>query len=107
MLTARRKLCRGGANRPNGVYEITSAGAVLISCHCRVGDRYGDLFLRFQLGGVNGLGIQAKRGGHLGVAEQFLNRLYVFAPASQKRRKAMAKIVESEPLTGFQPGATL
>jgi hypothetical protein len=44
------------------------------------------------------LGIQVKRCGHLGVAQQSLNCLYVLAPVNQKRRKAMAEVVESEPL---------
>src|SRR6202166_1328781 len=79
---------------------------ILIRC-CRACDRQGDVFLRFKLGGVNGLGIQVKRGCYFGVAQQSLNRLYVLAPADQKRRKAMTKVMESESLTGFQSNANL
>ena len=79
----------------------------LIRCDCGACDRQGDVFLRFKLGGVYGLGIQVKRGCYLGVAQQPLNRLYVLAPANQKRRKAMTKIMESESLTRFQANADL
>src|ERR1700719_1628998 len=78
----------------------------LIRC-CGASDRQGDVFLRFKLGGVNGLGIQVERCGHLGVAQKALNRLYVLAPANQKRRKTVTEIVKSESLTGLQPDADL
>jgi hypothetical protein len=58
-------------------------------------DRQDDVLLRFQLGGVNGLGIKVKRRGHLGVEQQALNCLYILAPANQKRRKGKAKGMES------------
>ena len=77
--------------------------SVLIGC-CAC-NRQGDVFLRFKLGGVYGLRIQVKRCGHLGVAQQALNRLHVLAPANQKRRKAMTKVMESESLTRFQSNA--
>src|SRR4029077_6248444 len=70
-------------------------------------DRQCNVFLRFKLGGANGLGIQVKRGGHLGVARQSLNRLYILAPADQKSREGMTKIMESESLTRFQSNADL
>jgi hypothetical protein len=53
------------------------------------------------------LGIQVKCGRYFGVAQQSLDRLYVLAPANQKRRKAMAKVMESESLTRFQANADL
>ncbi len=77
-----------------------------ISC-CRASDHQGDVFLRFELGGVYGLGIQVKCGRHFGVAQQSLNRLHVLALANQKRRKAMTKIMESESLTRLQSDADL
>ena len=90
----------------DGTTEILFGLIGLIRC-CGACDRQGDVFLRFEFGGVNGLGIQVKRGGHLGVAQQSLNRLYVLAPVNQIRRKAMTKIVEPKPLTGFQSNADL
>jgi len=64
-----------GAVTPKMVHRNASqcdAGAVvgLISSDCRASYRQGDVFLRLKLGGVNGLGIQVKRCGHLGVAAQ-------------------------------------
>jgi hypothetical protein len=47
--------------------------ALLIRCRGAF-DRQGDVFLRFKFGGVNGLGIQVKRGCYFGVAQQSLNR---------------------------------
>ncbi len=74
---------------------------------CGACDRQGDVFLRFKLGGVYGLGIQVKRCSHLGVAQQSLNRLYVFAPTNQEGRKAVTEIVEAEPLTRLQSDSDL
>jgi hypothetical protein len=48
-------------------------GGPLIGC-CRACNRQGDVFLRLKLGGVNGLGIQVKRGDYFGVAQQNLIR---------------------------------
>src|SRR5258708_26714957 len=39
--------------------------------------------------------------------KKLLNRLYVFAPADQKRGEGMTKIVESEPLTSLQSDSGL
>lgn len=78
----------------------------LIGCR-RAFDRQGDALLRFEFGGVNGLGIQVKRCGHLGVAQRSMNRLYVLASADQKRCEAVTEIVEAKPLTRFQPNSDL
>src|ERR1700692_2467692 len=90
----------------DGTTKILFGVIGLIRC-CGACDRQGDIFLRFKLGGVNGLGIQVKCCGHFDVAQQALNRLYVLSPANQKRRKAMTKVMESESLTRFQSNADL
>ena len=82
-------------------------GVVGLICCCGALDRQGDVFLRLKLGGVNGLGIQVKSRGHLGVAQQTLNRLHVLAPVNQERRKAMTEVMESESLPRFQSNANL
>jgi hypothetical protein len=90
----------------DGFTKILFGAIRLIRC-CGACDRQGDFFLRFKLGGIYGLGIKVKRGCHLGVAQQPLNRLHVLAPANQKRRKGMTEVVKSESLTGFQSNADL
>ena len=68
--------------KPKRVYETRCEGSILIRC-CRAFDSEGDVFLRFKLGGVNGLGMQVKRGCYCGMAQQPLNRLHVFTSADQ------------------------
>jgi hypothetical protein len=51
-------------------------GVIGLIRDCGACNRQGDVFLRFKLGGVNGLRIQVERGCYFGVAQQ---SLYVIA----------------------------
>src|SRR5258708_5600096 len=69
----------------DGTTKILFGVIGLIRC-CGACDRQGDVFLRFKLGGVNGLGIKVNRGCYFCVAQQTLHRLYVLARIEHEAR---------------------
>ena len=57
-MDGKRDVGAGAGRRKDGTAKILFDVIGLIRC-CRACDRQGDVLLRFKLGGVNGLGIQA------------------------------------------------
>jgi hypothetical protein len=49
------------------------------------------------------LRLQVKSGAGLGLAEQSLNLIYVFALIDKKGREVVAEVVKAESLTGLEP----